>query len=285
MIKVLLTILVTLLSTPVFSNFEFNEDCSLENEPVPLCYHKRKIPTIYTAILHYGNAMKVSDLSRISKILEKRFKVATHNKLEVKVIHQAVIPLLHKLPKDFTFNGIKDKKRLHRIWYYENVGANVLEESYNQYKRNFPGMLKKLDTLLVITEAQFNALGFAYGRISATEYPMEIAWNLPNQGRTSWPTDYRIVDEFIHELGHNLFLGHAGSQCQNPKFTVEQRRKCIENSPSKNDVMSYSRDRRAVDENFMHGFEACNLGMLEKSIVPNILSGGIWRFQDRVICK
>ncbi len=281
--KFLFALLV--LSPLAYPNIQFNEECSLEKTLRPFCYHKRKSPIVNVALIHYGSSIDLNHLQKISDLLKVRFGMATQNKLEVEILHSTIIPLQKELPEDYSLNDITDKKRLHRLWYYENIGGNVLKEAYEEYKNRYSHILRKLDSLLVITEAQFNGLGLAYGRVSATEYPMEIAWALSNQGRTEYPTDYKIVDELIHEIGHNLFLGHAATQCQDPKLTNEEKLKCIEDSPNSQDVMSYSRNRKAVDQNHMHSFEQCNLNMIEKSIVPNLLKGGVWNFRKKVRCR
>lgn len=109
--------------------------------------------------------------------------------------------------------------------------------------------------------------------VTSTEQPLKIAFGLPDGGRTDIVSDYQIVDELIHELGHNMFLGHSSSQCQKPGMTFAEKQKCCEQSPNKNDVMSYCRDRNAVDENLMFKFEACNLRMIKEKIVPAMLNG------------
>ena len=60
-----------------------------------------------------------------------------------------------------------------------------------------------------------------FGRISVTEHPRKIAWGLPNGGRVQYVSDYQIIDELIHDLGHNMFLGHTSTQCQKPGMTYQ----------------------------------------------------------------
>lgn len=253
---------------------------------IPKCYHKRDSAIFKVALVSYGSNLNITDLRRIEDLLKERFSKATNQLVELDIIVRKVMKLKHDLPQDYTFGNITDPERLHRIWYYDNVGAKIMNEVYEQFKNvTREEKLDELDAILTITGAQFDGLGFASGRVSVTESPREIAWALPNGGRVEYPTDYEIVDELIHELGHNMFLGHVSSQCQKPGLTLEEKRICCENSPGKNDVMSYCRGRAIVDENKMYGFEACNLSMIEELIVPAMIGGKQWNVAGRKSCK
>jgi hypothetical protein len=253
---------------------------------IPKCYHKRDNAILKVALVSYGSNLNITDLSRIEKLLIERFAKATNQLVQVDVIVKKVMHLKHSLPQDYTYGNITDPERLHRIWYYDNVGSKVMNEVYEEFKKvSHHEDLDQLDVLLAITGAQFEGLGFASGRVSVTESPREIAWGLPSGGRVEYPTDYELVDELIHELGHNMFLGHVSTQCQKPGLTLEEKRVCCENSPGKNDVMSYCRGRAIVDENKMYGFEACNLSMIEELIVPAMLKGDQWNVAGRKTCQ
>lgn len=269
-----------------FHGAKETRDCSLKNSMIPKCYHKRDKPILKIALVYYGAEMKMSDLDRIEPILVKRFYEATDRNVEIKVISKKVIGFKKKMPEGYTYNKITDKKRLQRIWYYDNVGAGIMNEVYEEYKKTETDMvLEDLDAIVGITGGQFDGLGFASGRVSVTEYPQEIAWGIEGGGRVNYPSDYKIVDELIHELGHNMFLGHTSTQCQKSGLTLEQREACCAKSPTKDDVLSYCRDRNAVDESFMHGFESCNVEMIQDLIVPAMLSGGEWQVKPRKVCK
>ncbi len=260
--------------------------CSLEYSMKPLCYHKRDTAHLNIALVYYGASMKIEDLDRIAPKLQSRFLQANGNAISLNILDKRVMPFKHKLPIDFKVENVTDPKRLHRIWYYENLGPNVMTEIYNEYKKLIEKKtLGELDAIIAITGAQFNGLGFANGRVSVTEYPQEIAWGLPGGGRVNYASDYRIIDELIHELGHNMFLGHTSTQCQKAGMTLEQRRQCCKQSENRNDVLSYCRDRNRVDESFMHGFESCNRDMISKKVVPAILRGGNWRISNRTRCR
>lgn len=260
--------------------------CSLRKSISPKCYHKRDDATLKVALISYGSNIKESDLDRIGKILEVRFAKATNDLVRVEIVNKTEMDFKHALPTDYVQDNIKDPERLHRIWYYDNVGAKIMQEVYEEYKTiATDDLMDELDAMLIITGAQFNGLGFATGRVSVTESPREIAWGLPDGGRVEYPTDYEIVDELIHELGHNMFLGHASSQCQKPGMTYEEKKLCCENSEAKNDVMSYCRGRAVVDETKMYGFESCNLGMIENLVVPAMLEGKRWNVRGRVSCR
>ncbi len=304
--KKVLFILLSIFALTAFAKKKFRKRCSLTSSIKPKCYHKRDAPILNISLIYYGNEsdMNIEHLEKIEGLLKERFSKATQQELTLNIQHKAIVPFKHKIPEGYTYNNIEDKKRLQRIWYYDNVGWKINLEMYEEYKRLYPEQTKTIDVLLTITGAQFDALGLANGRVSTTEYPQEIAWNLPNGGRVNYPTDYELVDELIHELGHNMFIGHATSQCQKISYNAqvatyssneermegirlarERTKACCEASPSKNDVMSYCRNRSNVDENFMHGFESCNLGMIKKLVIPAMLKGRRWNVAGRVSCR
>lgn len=261
------------------------EDCSILNTQKPQCYYPRKKTQLNIALIHYGSFINQTRLKTIGQILKNRFLLATNYIVSVNIIDYKILPLKQKLPKDYEFNNIKDKKRLHRIWYYDFMNTKVIQESYQEYKNNSSTkLLSKLDALLVISEAQFDGLGFAIGRIGITENPMEIAWGATDGGKTEDRSDYQIVDELIHELGHIMFLGHTSSQCFKPGMTYREMMACCEKSPSKNDVLSYCRQRKKVNEVYFHRFESCNLNMIERLIAPAIRDGGTWNVPGRSVC-
>lgn len=280
--------LFTIVTTLLFAlTVTAKPTCSLGDGMAASCYSARKSPVLNIALVHYGEYMELEDLKRVGSLLAKRFSLATQGNLVLDIKSYQIIPLKNKLPidTDYEYNGITDINRLRRIWYYENVGAKVIKESFQMFKdRVTPADLKSLDALLVVTEAQFDALGFASGRVGITENPMEVAWAIPSQGRIDYPDDYKIVDELIHEIGHIMFLGHTSTQCFKPNMTVEQKRICCSKSPSKNDVLSYCRQRRNVSESFYHKFEACNLRMIKNKIIPALLRGKSSKIQGRERC-
>lgn len=265
---------------------EKSKSCSIYDSMIPYCYNKRNDNVLKIALLYYGDHMKASDLDRIEPILIDRFSKSTNGLVEIEVISKKVMPFRTKMPEDFTYNGITDKKRLQRIWYYDNVGARIMQEVYEEYKKvESKELMDKLDAVVAITGGQFDGLGFASGRVSVTEYPREIAWAAEDGGRVEYVSDFQIVDELLHELGHNMFLDHTSNQCQKSGLSFKEQQECCEMSDSKNDVMSYCRKRANVDENFMHGFESCNLDMIENKVIPAMLSGGQWNIAGRTSCK
>lgn len=282
--NIILVATAVLLSSVSYAK-RLNKNCSLAYFMKPKCYHKRSKPVLKVALINYGETMKLDDLNRISHVLKKRFEKANDNLIQLEIIEKMVLPYKQKLPAKFEYNGIKDKARLHRIWYYENVGASVMSEVYYEYRKASTWkVLNKLDAILVVTGAQFNGLGFASGRVSVTEYPREIAWALPAKGSTEYPSDYSLVDELIHELGHNMFLGHTSTQCQKPGISLEESAKCCKESPSRNDVLSYCRDRTKVNKETLYGFEQCNKNMIKNKIIPAMLNGSRWNISDRTKC-
>ncbi len=272
--------------------------CSIAKSLKPDCWQERDEAVINVALVYYGDdSMKLSDLNRIEPILQERFLKATDHALRLNVVAKRVLPFKQQMPKNFTYKDITDKKRLQRIWYYENVGAKVLTEVYEEYtSAEDIETVHRLDAVLTITSAQFNALGFATGRMSVTEYPSEVAFGAPGGGRVDYPSDFTLVDELIHELGHNMFLGHTSTPCLVSKIQeqmgittitrelLQEVDRCCADSPSGNDVMSYCRKRGNVSEDFMHGFESCNLDMIKNKIIPNMLKGGTWFTPNRSRC-
>ncbi len=260
---------------------------SLADGMRPSLYRRRQQPVLDVALVYYGNFWHEQDLQRIIPLLKNRFEISTNGLVRLNILHTAVLPYKHQIADypDYRSGDITDPERLQRLWYYDNMGPRVLVEAYEEFKRPLGEFYKDLDALLVISGAQFDALGFASGRVAITEQPREIAWGLPGGGRTDIVTDENLVDELIHELGHVMFLGHASSQCQAPGLTLEERRACCEVSPARADVMSYCRDRSLVDEEIFYKFEACNLNMIENLIVPAMLNGRQWNVSGRVSCR
>lgn len=264
------------------------KDNNLSVTMMPKFYMKHKEPVLNVALVYYGDYYDMEDLNRIQPMLEERFNQATGETLKMKVLAKAVLGFKHKIENypEYTQPYVTDVERLQRLWYYDNKGPNVLKEVWDEVKAS-PGKevdLSQLDALLVVTGAQFDALGFASGRVAITENPMEIAWGLQDGGKVEYVTDARVVDELIHEAGHAMFLDHTSNQCQKPGMTYQQTRDCCELSPAKNDVMSYCRNRQKVDDNFFYGFEECNRRIIKDKIIPAMMSGGAWNIADREKC-
>jgi hypothetical protein len=256
---------------------------------MPKFYKKRAEAVLNVALVYYGDYYHTEDLDRVGSLLEKRFFEATGNQLKMNIQAKAIYPFksnIHDFP-EYTQPHVTDIERLQRLWYYDNVGAGVLKEVYEVVKKDKVGPinLEDLDALLIVTGAQFDALGFASGRVAVTENPMEIAWGLPDGGSVEYVTDYRVVDELIHEVGHAMFLDHASNQCQKPGMTYAETLKCCESSPAKNDVMSYCRQRTKVNETFFYGYAECNRRTIKDKIIPALLQGGAWNISNREKCE
>lgn len=256
-------------------------------------YLKRERAELSVGLVYYGRYWNEEDLKRIAPLLKKRFSLATEYNVVLNIVFTDVLDYKNKIenfpdyrPVDVRSN-ITDPKRLQRLWYYDNVGGRVLGEVYEEFKKSPKGKsyYPKVDALLVVSGAQFEALGLAHGRVAITEQPREIAWGLPDGGRTEYVSDESVVDELVHELGHIMFLGHTSTQCMSRDLTLEERQACCEASPSGQDVMSYCRKRSAVDEDFFHKFESCNLGMIKDLVAPAMLRGLRRNVQGRVRCE
>jgi hypothetical protein len=264
-----------------------NTDVDLVRGMMPKFYKKRSAPILNIGLIYYGDYYQASDLARVQALLEKRWNISTDQALTLNTVFQSVIPFKHNILNypDYTQAHVTDPERLQRLWYYDNVGSRILEEVYLQVKASdeIKGNLANIDALVIVTGAQFDALGFASGRVAVTENPMEIAWGLPGGGSVELVTDERVVDELIHEIGHTLFLDHTANQCNGLDYRAAQA--CCALSPSRDDVMSYCRNRAKVDENFFNKFEACNLNIIKNKIVPAMLSGGAWAIEGREKCE
>lgn len=260
---------------------------SLADGMKPKRYMKRDKAILNVALVYYGSEWTLDDIKRIAPLLKERYDQSTRGLVKLNISKMGTLPYKHdiNLYPDYQLDNITDKDRLQRLWYYDNVGGKIINEVYEEVARSSIGNhYKELDALLVISGAQYNALGFANGRVAITEQPREIAWGLPDGGRTEVVSDENLVDELIHELGHIMFLGHTSTKCMKPELSLSERQECCDNSPNKNDVMSYCRDRKVVDSNFFYGFEACNLEMLEKLVVPAMLKGRKWNVSGRLKC-
>lgn len=287
--NILMKYLFFLLLTLPLITFSQDKDDSLSNGMSPKFYKKRNEAVLNVALVYYGDYYSQTDLQRVQKMFEDRVYEATNKMLRLNTVISTVIGFKHLIENypDYRQDYVTDPERLQRLWYYDHVGAKILVEVYDEFKKRAPELnisLSQLDALVIITGAQFDALGFASGRVAVTENPMEIAWGLPDGGRVDYVSDAKVVDELIHELGHTLFLDHAASQCFKPGMDYYQSQACCANSPAKNDVMSYCRNRNLVNDLFFYKFEACNLRNIKNLIVPAMLSGGAWNVANREKC-
>lgn len=255
---------------------------------MPKNYIKRSEAVLNVALVYYGDYYEMEDLNRVQELLEERFFIATGETLKMRTLAKAILPFKHKIENYPMYRQpyVTDVERLQRLWYYDNKGANVLKEVWDEVKASPKKEvdLSKVDALLIVTGAQFDALGFASGRVAITENPMEIAWGLSDGGRVEYVTVARVVDELIHEVGHAMFLDHASNQCQKPGMTYQETQACCATSPAKDDVMSYCRNRAKVDDTFFYGFAACNRRTIKNKIIPALLTGGAWNIADREKC-
>lgn len=266
---------------------------------MPKCFAKRSEPTLKVLLLHYGSAMTTQDLLRVGELFKERVHKTTEENLQVEITGAITIPLGLN-PTDFSevLTHIKGERsdrspaRLRRLWYYYNRGVNVIADAYQAVK-NIPEYREKLrgvDSLLITTEAQFNGLGFASGRVAIMAYPTEVAWALDDPAnRTDYPSDGRVVDEWLHEFFHTMGLDHASAQCfpDVPVYndeTYKASMRCCQASASKDDVLSYCRDRREAEGDKYFGLKECNLNLLKTKILPEILNGGRWEFFPDTSC-
>lgn len=281
--------MIGLILTSLLVPFLHAAPITLADKIDPPNYIARANPVLNVALLDYGQEQTPAQMAEIKDLLEKRFYQATNNMIRLNISLVKSMPYKYQIKNypDYTNGIITDAARLQRLWYYDFVGGKILTEVYDVFvKSENRAVVSRLDVIATVTGAQFDGLGFAYGRVGVTESPREIAWGLPDGGRTEMISKGQIVDELIHEIGHAIFLDHAVSQCQDPALSYKQQQACCDASPNKNDVMSYCRDRASVnDTDKFFGFEACNLRNIKNKIIPAMLKGLAWNVPDREKCK
>lgn len=281
-----LIIFIFCISSSLLIAKDFKRRCSFKNTYSPSCFHAREKPELNISLVHYGEFWKKKDLDRLEPILKERFYEATGKLISINILSKKIVPLKRKIPKRFKFNGITNPDRLKRIWYYERDEDLTFQEFYYDYKKiEDDDVLNKIDTIAVITETQFKASSSTFGQMLFTEQPQEVAFGLKDKGRTEVRSDYAIVDSLIHELGHIINLEHASTQCTEKNLSYKERLKCCNNSPTKNDVMSYCRHRSDVNETFMYGFESCNREIIENHAIPALLDGKKIDFKYKQKCN
>ena len=285
--KKLIILIICLFSLSTIAQVAVPIENSLAVHMMPKYYKKHSEAVLNVALVYYGDYYNMADLTRVQELLEERFFKATGNALKMKTVAKGIFPFQHQINNypEYRQPNVTEIERLQRLWYYDNIGINVIKEAWDVVNASTEIDLEDIDALLIVTGAQFDALGFASGRVVITENPMEIAWGLEDGGRVEFVTDARVVDELLHEVGHAMFLDHASTQCQKPGLSYAEQKACCQNSPAKDDVMSYCRDRYKVDATFFYGFKECNQRTIKNKIVPALLNGSEWRLKDREVCE
>ncbi len=277
--KTLILISLFLNINSSFAGF-FNRPNDLSGGHTISNYNKRDKVVINTILASYGETTTLKDLERIAPKLIKRFQIATQSMIELSIKQTVVLNF-----KDHNFNKSKyknfpsDESRKKRIWfYYNSTPEKVARESLDLlYKKIGKKKTKGIDLLLLVSGAQFEGLGIQVGRVAMAEHPREIAWEAEGRGRVYHLTDAEIIDELIHEIGHFIGLGHASNICHGK----DALQNCCELSPSRDDVMSYCRDRSRVNEEFQFVFEACHLEKIEYFSVPQLKLGNKFKYSEQ----
>jgi hypothetical protein len=266
-----------------------DKDVSLTYGYAPEKYRSRPEAVYNVALLYYGNSLDKNYLDRLAPKLISRFNLATQDVLKLNVVLTKQINFLHPKPTELNpnFPAITDFDRLHRLWYYDHVNSNIMLEIHKVAikDQDILSVVSKLDAILAVTGAQFEGLGYANGRIAVTENPREIAWGASDGGTTQYESDEAVIDELIHELGHTFFLDHSSKQCFQKGMDLEASNKCCEESPSRNDTMSYCRERSTVSDKVLFGFSNCSLGIIKSQVVPALLQGSAWAFDNMPTCN
>ena|GEM_PF-2910497 len=263
--------------------------CDLAVTDAPDCFYPHTTPTVRVFFMQYGTYSTVEDLKRVGALLAKRFAESTDNALQIEFVDYAVVPLA-QYPRDLSalraaIKGDAEQtsdERLTRIWYYYNKAYNgddsIVQEIQQQVKKaGYNPELSKADAILVLSETQFEGLGYASGGFGIVEQPTEIAW-AANGGSTQKYTDAQLADELLHELGHVLGLDHAAKECLNLP-SARATLQCCQNSPGGQDVMSYCRDRSKVNDTFYYTYTQCTRDYLKTVTAPALLNGGPRVFQ------
>jgi len=265
------------------------DPCSLVENPYAKCFRPRLKPTFRVVLVHYGENVGNYDFERAKRLFTERFTAQWKGILGLEILDSAVIPLKtidRDLAETAKHVGGSDparrtRDRLERLWYYYFSDAGKLIEEVNGLLREsgHRPALAEADAVLVVSEPQFEALGFVAGNYGFVEQPSEIAWALSDGGRTEWQTTERVVDELLHESGHLLGIDHASAKCFGDALPPDARTACCRKSPGRTDVMSYCRDRAAVKDAFYFGFTSCTKRYVRKTTVPALLKGGLRKFQ------
>lgn len=248
----------------------------------PIRFEPRPEPVVRIQLGHYGPSANHPNRAQLAPLLEKTFHQATQGKLALKVLEEATLADVPQesdaryLPAGLVGRPGFDEARLGRLAYYYRRNFNLAGFLHGLVQNN-----PLADLLVFTTDAQFENIAYQSNRMILAEFPTEIAWGLPDGGRTEYSSSEQLVDRLIHEIGHGLGLLHSAEHCfqgdpQDPDFLAKMRA-CCAASPSKNDVMSYCRDR----QNPRPQFTECSLNWLETQAIPRLLRGGAHRYQDQ----
>ncbi|MBC7397572.1 MAG: hypothetical protein H7333_09020 [Bdellovibrionales bacterium] len=261
-------------------------DCSVDGGFGVSCYTPREKAELRVALVYYGSFWTAADLIRFEAFLQKRFLETTSGTLSMKVVASHLLPFKSQMPASYTYNHITDRDRLQRIWYWQNVNTGVGQEIYQEYENSPQSSTDEgVDLIVAVSGGQFDGNGFSASTVAAVEQPREIAWGADDGGSSVVLSDAQLADVLIHEVGHSLSLGHANDQCSEG-MDVKEFAKCCANSPAKNDIMGYCRDRtpKQVNETSYNKFEPCTLDILKSRVVPSLLNGGTRRIPELLHC-
>lgn len=254
----------------------------------PIRFEARTEPQVRILLGHYGPSSEHPNRKDLKSSLESAFLKATLGKLSIKVLDDIrIADVPEESAPRYVRDGLAsrsdfDEARLRRLAYYYRPGFNLAGFLYRLSRGVGVSETQTPSDLLVFTtDAQFENIAYQSNRMILAEFPTEIAWGLPDGGRTEYSSSEQLVDRLIHEIGHGLGLLHSAEHCfqgdpQDPEFLAKIQA-CCDASPSKNDVMSYCRDR----QNPRPQFTDCSLNWLETQAIPRLLRGGAHRYQDQ----
>lgn len=266
-------------------------ECSLDKGYKRLCFKARDNNELKVLFVQYGKDIATGDLYNLSnqmveKLNAKLGSVFQFDNLGLVNVDYEVsdeqIAKLRENPKIASF----ERERLKRLYSYYEVKGNrgVITDNVHQALLENPSMVAKLqkaDLIFVFSNAQFEGLGYSIGNMTVLKYPTEIGWETEGGGRVETNFTNSLMSTSIHELGHGLGLKHSSAHCQKPGLSLEEKNHCCEESPNKDDIMSYCRDRMADDLIFSQ----CSLNTLKEVTGELIKTGGVFDYKKVPDCE
>jgi predicted Zn-dependent protease len=266
-------------------------ECSLAKDYKRLCFKAKDNNELNVFFAQYGSDIPAGELYNLSnqmieKLNNKLGSIFKFNNLGIVSVDFDVtdeqIAKLKENPKIANF----ERERLKRLYsYYEVVGnRGVITDNVHQGLLENPSMvakLKKADLIFVFSNAQFEGLGYTIGNMTVLKYPTEIGWETEGGGRVEKEFTNSMMSTSIHELGHGLGLKHSAHQCQGLNISLEEKKHCCDESPNKDDIMSYCRDR--TDPNLEFG--ECSMKNLKEVTAELLKTGGKFDYQKVQDCN
>ncbi len=157
------------------------DPCSLVDSANPPCFRARTTPTLKAILVHYGDHVGDYDFAAVRKLYIERFNREMSGIVNLEIIDTAALPL-KKIARDLAATAAhvggsdasqKTEARLERLWYYYFSDAGKMIDEIHELllESGYRRALEEADTVLVISEPQFEALGFASGAYGMATRP------------------------------------------------------------------------------------------------------------------